>query len=104
MDTALLGKNMGIFTFFKIPLKSEGSISVIPCELEVTVSFHFLVTTMCVDTALSCISASQKELGLVLRLHETFAIKCQIRAVCAAAICVLDHRVLGFIKRSVASR
>lgn len=57
------------------------------------VPFRFLLTTAHVDTSFPGISASQKELGQVLRLYETFAIKCQIKAVYTTPICVLDHRV-----------
>lgn len=51
------------------------------------------MTTVHVDTTFPGISASQKEFSQVLRLHETFAIKCQIKAVSPTAICVLDHRL-----------
>ncbi|RMC22383.1 hypothetical protein DUI87_00697 [Hirundo rustica rustica] len=40
-----------------------------------------------IDIALPGISAFQKELAPVLRLHETFAIKCQIKAVYTTVFC-----------------
>lgn len=84
------GKRVHFF-FLWNPLKARRPYSM--CSLTVMPFLFLLVIAVHVDIALPGISAFQKELTPVIRLHETFAIKCQIKAAYTTAFCVLHHRV-----------